>query len=360
MERKRNFYAGPSIIPVDVLETIASEMVTYKDSGLSIVETSHRSPAYDEVHSLAISLMREIYDIPENFKIMFIQGGATMQFGMLPMNFLTEGKSCDFTLTGTWSKKAYEDAKKVGNVNVIFDGKDQDYFALPKAGELKTTPGAEYLHITSNETIGGVQWKDWPEVDIPLVADMSSDILSRKLPWEKFAVVYGGAQKNLGPAGCAVVIMRDDFVEKSNTNLPVYLQYGVHGKSNSLYNTPPSFTIYVIKLVLERMKKLGGIEAIEKMNKEKSALLYNMIDKSNGFFKSPVPKEIRSDMNVVFTTPNADLDKELIGLTGEAGMVGLKGHRSVGGCRASIYNGMPMESVKILADIMAKFVKAKA
>lgn len=359
MARKTNFYAGPSVLPVEVFEKISKEIVDYKGSGLSLVETSHRSPIYDEVHQGAINLIRELYKVPENFKILFIGGGATMQFAMIPMNFLKAGQKAAYTATGTWAKKAIQDAKKVGEIDVVFDGADSKYTTLPENLELKEKYA--YLHITSNETIGGIQWKNFPEVgDTPIIADMSSDIMSRHIPWEKFGMVYAGAQKNLGPSGLAIAIIREDLIEDGAENLPAYLSYKTHAESNSLYNTPPVFPIWAMKLVLERMKELGGIEYFVKHNEEKAAIVYDMMEKYSDFYKTPVPSEIRSLMNIVFTTPNEDLDKKLIAEATELGMVGLKGHRSVGGCRASTYNSMTIEGVKKLADLMEKFAKANS
>ena len=355
MNRKLNFYAGPSVIPVEVFETIQEELLDYQGSGLSLMETSHRSKDFDEVHNATISLIKESMGIPDNYKVLFLGGGATMQFSMVPMNFLHGGKSCDFTLTGTWSRKAYVDAVKVGKVNVIYDGADTDYTSLPDAASLNVTPEASYLHITSNETIGGIQWKDWPTTSVPIVCDMSSDILSRPVPIEKFGLIYAGAQKNLGPSGVAVVIIRDDMLEQCSDSLTAYMNYNTHAAKNSLYNTPPVFPIYAMKLVLERMKGLGGLQAMAELNKKKSSLLYNAIDKSDGYYHSPVDQNFRSDMNVVFRLSNNKLEQKFIEEAALQGMVGLKGHRSVGGCRASIYNSMTYEGVKELVDFMNDF-----
>ncbi|MDC7232341.1 MAG: phosphoserine transaminase [Spirochaetales bacterium] len=361
MDHARNFYAGPSVLPVSVLEEIQKEMVDYKGSGLSLVETSHRSPEYDEVHFNAINLMKEIYGLPENYKVLFIGGGATMQFSMIPMNFLSGGRTCDFTLTGTWSKKAYDDAVKLGNVNVVFDGKDGSYTSLPDPATLKAGSGSSYFHMTSNETIGGIQWKDWPDTgDVPIFCDMSSDILSRPVPFEKFGMIYAGAQKNLGPSGLAVVIIREDMLDKVNPDITAYLDYRIHASKDSLYNTPPVFPIYAMSLVLQKVKDTGGLEGVMKRNAEKSGLIYDAIDNSGGFYKSPVDASVRSDMNVVFTMESEDLEKEFIAEAKKQRMYGLKGHRSVGGCRASIYNSLPVEDVKALTDFMKEFQKAKS
>lgn len=356
MSRATNFYAGPSVLPVDVFQEIADEMVEYHGTGLSLIETSHRSATYDEVHNGAVNLMKELFSIPENYKVLFLGGGATMQFSMIPMNFLAGGKTADFTLTGTWAKKAAADAAKIGKVNVVFDGKDNGYSSLTDASSLKVSEGSQYLHLTSNETIGGIQWKNWPETgDVPLICDMSSDILSRPVPVEKFGMIYAGAQKNLGPAGATVVIIRDDLLEKCPDSLTAYMNYKTHADSNSLYNTPPVFPIYAIYLVLKRMKANGGLKAMAEHNIKKSKLLYDAIDGSNGFYRSPVDVNYRSDMNVVFRLPSEDLEKKFISETVDLRMFGLKGHRSVGGCRASIYNSMTIEGVETLTSFMKDF-----
>jgi len=290
MKRKINFYAGPSMMPIEVFETIQEELLDYQDSGLSLMETSHRSEDFDEVHNAAISLIKEIMNIPDNYNVLFLGGGATMQFSMIPMNFLQKGKSCDFTLTGAWARKAYADAVKIGQVNVIYDGADTEYRSLPDAASLHVNPEASYLHITSNETIGGIQWKDWPTTSVPIVCDMSSDILSRPVPIEKFGLIYASAQKNLGPSGVTVVIIRDDMLEQCSNSLTAYMNYQTHAAKNSLYNTPPVFPIYAMKLVLERMKKLGGLPAITDLNQKKASLLYDVIENSDGYYRSPVSK----------------------------------------------------------------------
>jgi phosphoserine aminotransferase len=355
MKRKLNFYAGPSVIPVEVFETIQKELLNYQGSGLSLMETSHRSKDFDEVHNSTISLIKESMSIPDNYKVLFLGGGATMQFSMIPMNFLQEGKSCDFTLTGAWSKKAYADAVKIGKVNVIYDGADNGYKSLPDAASLTVHPEASYLHITSNETIGGIQWKDWPDTSVPIVCDMSSDILSRPVPIEKFGLIYAGAQKNLGPSGVTVVIIRDDMLEQCSDSLTAYMNYKTHAEKNSLYNTPPVFPIYAMKLVLERMKQLGGLPAMAELNQKKASLLYDAIEKSGGYYRSPIDQNFRSDMNVVFRLSDNNLEPKFIEEAASHGMVGLKGHRSVGGCRASVYNSMTYEGVKELVDFMDDF-----
>lgn len=358
MTRKINFYPGPAALPLPVLERLQREVVDYEGSGLSLLETSHRSKDYERVHNGAIELIRKHLGVPENYHILFLGGGATLQFGMVPMNFLGSG-SCDFTLTGSWAKKAYSDAKKLGKVNVVFDGAEKSYTTLPES--ISVSDDAAYLHLTSNETIGGLQWQSFPETGkVPVVADMSSDILSRRIPVERFALIYAGAQKNLGPAGTTVVIIRDDMIERCPENLPAYLSYRTHSEKNSLYNTPPVFGIYVVKMVLEWIEEQGGLDSLAAVNEKKAAMLYEAIDESGGLYTCPVDRAYRSKMNVVFTLRTEELQNEFLRETGERGMVGLKGHRSVGGCRASIYNATSLEGTTKLAEVMRDFARRHA
>jgi phosphoserine aminotransferase len=353
-----NFSAGPSTLPLPVLEKVRDEFVDYQGKGMSLVEMSHRGKVYEEVHNQAVALFQELLGLPPHYKVMFLGGGATMQFGMVPMNFLWGGKSCDFTVTGTWAKKACDDAKKVGNVNVLFDGKADNYMNLPDPKSLKVTPGAAYLHLTSNETIGGVQWPEWPETgDVPLFCDMSSDFMSRRIPVEKFSLIYAGAQKNVGPAGCSVVIMREELLERCPPSIVAYLDYRLHAKENSLYNTPPVFAIWMIQLTMEWLKAQGGLPAAEKLAAERSGIIYDAIERSGGFYNCPVPKAARSKMNVVFRLKSEELEAKFLEEAKKLKLEGLKGHRSVGGCRASIYNAMPVEGVKALAQLMDDFAK---
>ncbi len=354
MARAYNFNAGPAALPLPVLEQAQRELVDYRGTGLSLIETSHRSREYDGVHSAATSLFRKVLGIPEGYSILFLGGGATLQFGMIPMNLMSTGV-CDLVLSGAWAKKALADAKKVGKVNVVFDGSSDSFTSLPKAAEVTSSPESSYLHITSNETIGGVQWKEYPTPEAPLVADMSSDILSRPVPVERFGVIYAGAQKNLGPAGVTIVVIRNDLLERSPETLPVYLRYPTHAESDSLYNTPPVFPIYIVKLVLEWIEEQGGLSGMAERNRRKAAALYEAIDNSGGYYRCPVDREYRSDMNVVFRLPDEAKEKEFIEKAREAGMIGLKGHRSVGGIRASIYNAVPEEGVQELIAFMKRF-----
>ncbi len=355
--RKENFYAGPSTLPYCVLEELERTIKDHNGAGLSLIETSHRSKEYDLVHNEAIALIRELLDLPPNYKILFLGGGATMQFGMIPMNFLSRNDFCDFAVTGAWGKKALADTKKIGTAKIIFDGKDCNYNSIPD--KLELSKDAAYLYLTSNETIGGVQWKEWPDSgSVPIICDMSSDIMSRRLPVEKFGMIFAGAQKNLGPAGVTLVIIRDDMLEKCPDNLPAYLNYRTHSEKNSLYNTPPVFSIYAVKLVLQWIKDNGGISAVEERNNKKAELLYSAIDNSEGYYKCPVVSRDRSRMNVVYKLPSEELDKKFVEEAAAKNMIGLKGHRSVGGCRASIYNAMSVENVVKLVEFMESFRKS--
>ncbi len=358
MSRKINFGAGPATLPLPVLEQIKDEFVDYKGQGLSIVEMSHRSKTYDGIHHEAMALVSELLGLPDNYKVLFLQGGATLQFAMIPMNLLQGKRSCDFTITGRWASKAYDDAVKFGKVNVLYDGKENGYTELPDPKSLKVSPDAEYLHITSNETIGGIQWQDWPDTgDVPIVADMSSDIMSRRIPVEKFGLIYAGAQKNLGPAGATLVIVREDLLERCDDSLPAYLNLKLQAKKDSLYNTPPVFSVYAIKLVLEWMKNEGGVEEFERRAEQRSSAIYGVIDAYPEFYRSPVAKKNRSKMNVVFRLPTEELEKKFLAEAEAEGMIGMKGHRSVGGCRASIYNSMPVEGALKLAEFMKDFAE---
>jgi len=340
MNRIFNFNAGPSTLPLAVLEKAQQEFVDYQGKGMSILEMSHRGPEYSHVHQQAVSLVKELLELPDNYSVLFLGGGATMQFSMVPLNLLSQEKSCDFTLTGTWAKKALADAKKVGSVKLVYDGSADNFSSLPDPSDLKLDPQAAYLHLTSNETIGGLQWQSWPDAgQVPLVCDMSSDIMSRHLPPGKFGLIYAGAQKNLGPAGVGLVIIRDDVLDRCFTDLTAYL----------------SFAIYLTKLVLENLKQSGGVKAAAKLCQQRSELLYGTVEQSAGFYRCPVPTLCRSKMNVVFRLPSQDLEKTFIAQAAEQGLGGLKGHRSVGGCRASIYNAMPIEGVEALVDFMQVF-----
>jgi phosphoserine aminotransferase len=359
MARKYNFFAGPSTLPVPVLEQLRSEIVDTQGKGLSMIEASHRGGMYEAMHNETLELLRELLAVPQDRKLLLLGGGATLQFAMVPMNFLAQGQSCDYTLTGAWSKKAVADAKLFGNVRLAYDGTQGGFTSLPAS--VKAPQDSAYLHLTSNETIGGIQWKVFPDTGaVPLVADMSSDIMSRRIPAERFALIYAGAQKNLGPAGLTVAIIAESLLERCPKNLPAYLNYRTHAQENSLYNTPPVFAVWVMGLVLKWVKAQGGLAAVEKLNAEKAGLIYQAIDGSGGYYRSPVEKAARSTMNVVFRLPSEELEKAFIAESEKAGMLGLKGHRSVGGCRASLYNGMPLEGARALAALMKDFAAKHA
>jgi len=360
-ERVFNFSPGPAVLPVSVLEEAQRDLLNYKGTGMSILESSHRGKPFEEVIHGAEALLKELLNVPDNYRVLFIGMGATGQFDMVPMNFLTEGKTADYIITGSFANKAYKEAVKIGNVHVAGTTKDDNFVRIVTPDEIKLSEKPAYVHITSNNTIFGTQWKEFPDFgDIPLVADMSSDILSKRFDVSKFALIYAGAQKNLGPAGVAVVIIRDDMIEKSNPNLPTMLRYDTYAKNDSLYNTPPAFAVYIVKLVLEWVKNNGGMEAIEKHNETKAAWVYDAIDTSGGFYKGHAQKEYRSLMNVTFRLPSEDLEKEFVAEAAKRGLTGLKGHREVGGIRASIYNAMPAEGCRKLVEFMKEFQAQKA
>jgi phosphoserine aminotransferase len=358
MGRIFNFSAGPSTLPLPVLERVRDEFVEFHGKGMSLVEMSHRGKVYDEVHNQAVAVIRELLGLPESYKVLFLGGGASLQFGMIPMNFLWGGRSCDLVHTGAWAKKALEDAKKIGKVNVLWDGKADNYLNLPDPKSIKVSPDATYLHLTSNETIGGVQWQSWPETGkVPIVCDMSSDFMSRRVPVEKFGLIYAGAQKNAGPAGAAIVILREDMLALCPESIINYLDFRLHAKENSLYNTPPVFTIWMIKLTMEWLKEQGGLPAAEKLAAERSKIIYDAIERHAGFYTCPVPAACRSRMNLVFRLKTEALEAAFLEEAKKLRLEGLKGHRSVGGCRASVYNAMPVEGARALAELMDEFAR---
>jgi phosphoserine aminotransferase len=355
-ERVFNFNPGPATLPLAILEQARDEFFNYRGTGMSVMEISHRSKQFEEIILGAEALLKELLGVPGNYRVLFIGMGATGQFDMIPMNYIVDGKAGNYVVTGSFANKAYKEGARVGAAHVAASTKDLNFVRVANPDEIKMSDNPAYLHITSNNTIFGTQWKEFPETgDVPLIADMSSDILSKKTDVSKFALIYAGAQKNLGPSGAAVVIIRDDMIEKSNQNLPTMLRYDTYAKNNSLYNTPATFVVYMIKLMLEWVKGQGGLSAIEKTNEEKAALVYDAIDSSNGFFSGHAEKGSRSLMNITFRLPNEDLDKEFIAEAAKNGMAGLKGHREVGGMRASIYNAMPMEGCRTLAEFMKEF-----
>jgi phosphoserine aminotransferase len=355
MKRAYNFNAGPSALPLSVLERAQAELLNFQNTGMSVMELSHRSKEYDAVHNSAKERLKRLMNIPDTHDVLFLQGGASLQFSMVPMNFLSEGKIGNYVLTGSWSEKALKEAQKVGSTHIAASSKEANYTHIPKFEDIQLSENAAYLHITSNNTIFGTQWHEFPNMPVDLVADMSSDILSREINVGQFAFIYAGAQKNLGPSGVTVVIIRNDLFERIPDNLPTMLDYRTYSKSNSLYNTPPTFAIYMLSLVLEWVEEEGGVKAIEARNQEKAAIVYEAIDASNGFYAPHAEKESRSLMNVTFTLPNEELTKKFLAEANEKGFVGLAGHRSVGGCRASIYNAVPLEACEALAAFMNDF-----
>ncbi|MFD2618440.1 3-phosphoserine/phosphohydroxythreonine transaminase [Terrilactibacillus laevilacticus] len=356
MKRALNFNAGPAALPEWVLEEAKKTWMDFNHTGMSVMELSHRSKTYDDVHNEAIMRLRNLLSIPDNYEVLLLQGGASLQFTMIPMNILTKGKVGAYVLSGSWSQKALKEAEKIGETTVLASSKDSNYTFIPELDKNTIPENAAYVHITSNNTIYGTEWQDFPEgLSVPLVADMSSDILSRPINIEQFDLIYAGAQKNLGPSGVTVVIIKKDLLERSSDSLPTMLNYNTHAKSNSLFNTPPTLGIYLLSLVLKWAENIGGVESLAKVNSEKAKLLYDVIDESDGFYKGHAEKDSRSKMNVTFTLPTDELSKDFLNQAKEAGFVGLNGHRSVGGCRASIYNAVPVENVRQLADFMKKF-----
>jgi len=350
-----NFSAGPSTLPLAVLEEVQAEFVDYRGHGMSIVEMSHRSAPYESVHRSAVHLLRELFGVPEAFAVVFIQGGATMQFGMVAMNLLTDGSKGAYINTGAWASKALDDGSHHGEVYSAWSGRDIGYARVPDSGELMIREHTRYLHLTSNETIGGVQFKEWPDVPVPLVADMSSDFMSRPIPWQRFDVVYGGVQKNLAPAGLALVFVRRSILDLTRHDLASYFRYDVHANKDSMYNTPPVFPIYVMEKVLRWMRDQGGLPAMEVAAERRSDLIYGAIDGSGGFYVGPVEPASRSNTNIVFRIANHAIETRFVEEATARGIPGLKGHRSVGGCRASAYNAMPLEGVEALVEFMADF-----
>ena len=353
MPRVYNFCAGPATLPEPVLEQARDEMLDYRGSGMSIVESSHRGKEYSAVHDEAIANLRELLALDDDQSVLFMHGGASTQFALLPMNLLGPGQTADYTNSGTWATKAIKEAKKIGNVNIAADCSGDLPTRVPREDELQLTPGAAYVHITSNETISGARWKSFPTTESPLVADMSSDILSRPFDASRFGMIYAGAQKNLGPAGVALVIIRKDLAQRASADLPTMFQYRTHVDKNSLFNTPPCFPIYIIMLVT-RWLKAEGIENIYARNVEKAGALYAAIDGSD-FYSGTAAPDCRSDMNVTFRLPSEELEAQFVKEADTLDLKGLKGHRSVGGIRASIYNAFPAAGVDALVTFMKDF-----
>ncbi|MFC4599590.1 3-phosphoserine/phosphohydroxythreonine transaminase [Cohnella hongkongensis] len=354
--RAYNFNAGPAALPLDVLQNAQKQFVEYGDSGMSLMEMSHRGAIYEKVHYETESLLRELLGVPEGYKVLFVQGGASTQFAMVPMNLLRAGQTAAYVATGSWAKKAIEEAKLFGEVAIAASSEADAYKRVPSAEELKLPDHAAYVHLTSNETIEGTQWSEFPDTgSVPLVGDMSSDILCRPIDVSKFGLIYAGAQKNLGPSGVTIVLIREDLIVKPEGAVPTMLRYSTHAKADSLYNTPPTFAIYMAGEVLKWVKANGGATGMEARNREKAALLYDRIDSSEGFYRGFAEAGSRSLMNVTFRLASEELEKQFVKESEAQGFIGLKGHRSVGGLRASIYNAVPLESVQALASFMRDF-----
>ncbi len=351
--RVYNFSAGPSMLPVEVLERAQKEMVEYGKSGMSVMEMSHRSKDYEEIIYGAEALVRELMNVPDNYKVLFLQGGGSSQFAMIPLN-LAKNKKADYVITGQWAKKAAEEAEKYIEVNRVASSADKTFSYIPKLDKSTFSKDADYFYICYNNTIYGTRYVNLPETDAPLVADISSCVMSEEIDVSKFGLLFAGAQKNLGPAGVTLVIVREDLIGEVLDGTPTMFDYSIHAKNDSLYNTPPTYSIYVLKLVLEWIKEQGGVAAIQKINEAKAKILYDFLDSSK-LFKGTVVPEDRSLMNIPFVTGNDELDAKFVKESKEAGFVNLKGHRSVGGMRASIYNAMPMEGVEKLVEFMKKF-----
>ncbi|MBE6037151.1 MAG: 3-phosphoserine/phosphohydroxythreonine transaminase [Clostridiales bacterium] len=361
MNRVYNFSAGPSTMPLPVLEEAQKDMLNYHGTGMSVMEMSHRSKDYQAIIDAAEADLRDVMGIPDNYKVLFLQGGGFMQFSMVPLNLFRKSFKADYIVTGGWAEKAAKEAKKFGTVNVLASSKESTYSYIPKVDPANYTPDADYFYICYNNTLYGTEWqdKDLPQTgDVPLVADMSSNILSRKVDVSKFGLIFAGAQKNLGPAGVTIVIIREDLLGYADTTkTPILLDYKLHADNGSMFNTPPTYGIYMAGLMFKWIKSMGGVEEIQKINEAKAKLFYDTVDNSK-LFKCPVAKEDRSNMNALFVTGDPELDKKFVAEAKAQGMVNLAGHRSVGGMRASMYNAMPMEGVEKLVKFMKEFEAA--
>ena len=358
--RKHNFNAGPAALPLPVLERAQAELLDFGGKGLSILEMSHRSADFEGVLERANTRLRELLAIPDTHEVLWLQGGASGQFAQVPLNFLLPGQTAAYIVTGTWGQKALKEAKLLGQAVAAASTEEGGFQRVPEPGEIQVPAGASYVHLTTNNTIYGTQWQQIPDFgDTRLVADLSSDFLSRPVDVARYGLLYAGAQKNLGPAGVTIVIVRKDWVAEARTDIPVIWRYATHLKENSLYHTPPVFAIYLSGLVLDLLSEQGGLQAVQAANEAKAGRLYDVIDGSGGFFRGHAVPGSRSRMNVTFRLPTEALEKELIAETSAAGMLGLKGHRSVGGMRASIYNAVPAASVDALADLMVDFARRK-
>lgn len=356
MSRVYNFSAGPSMLPESVLKKAAAEMLDYQGSGQSVMEMSHRSKIYEGIITECEALLREVMNIPDNYKVLFLQGGASSQFAMIPLNLMNGSGKADFVITGQWAKKAYQEASRYGEANVVASSADKTFSYIPKLDKNTFSKDADYFHICLNNTIYGTKYTTLPDTgDVPLVADVSSCILSEPLDITKFGMIYAGAQKNMGPAGLTVVIIREDLIGKARDITPTMFNYQIHADNGSMYNTPPTYAIYICKLVLEWIKnEIGGLEKMKEINEKKAKVLYDFLDHSE-MFKGTVVKEDRSIMNIPFVTGDDELDKKFVAEATKKGFVNIKGHRTVGGMRASIYNAMPIEGVEALVAFMKEF-----
>jgi phosphoserine aminotransferase len=354
-KRVYNFYAGPATLPLPVLKKVQEELLDFHGTGMSILEISHRSKEYDEVHKKASTLLKELMGIPDNYKVLWLQGGASSQFFMVPLNLQVAGKPMEYVFTGAWAKKAIKEAKLYGEVKIVASSEDQKFTYVPKS--IQFSSNAAFAHITGNETIGGIEYFDFPKAPegVPLACDMSSNFMDKVIDVKKFGVIYAGAQKNLGPAGVTVVIVRDDLLGRVPENSPTMLKWKTHVEKDSLYNTSPCFAIYICELVLEYLKGLGGIPAMEKQNRKKAKMVYDIIDKSNGFYKGVAKPDSRSLMNITFNLATPELEAKCVEEAKKKGLIGLKGHRDVGGMRASVYNAMSMEGVEALCKFLNEF-----
>ena len=354
MNRVYNFSAGPSMLPVEVLEKAAKEMVNYGEAGMSVMEMSHRSKDYEAIIEGAEKLVRELMNVPDNYKVMFLQGGGSTQFAMVPLNLGTKNKKADYVITGQWAKKAAQEAEKFITVNKVASSADKTFSYIPKLDKSTFSEDADYFYICYNNTIYGTRYTELPDTDKPIIADISSCVMSEEIDVSKFGLLFAGAQKNLGPAGVTLVIVREDLLGETLPGTPTMLDYNIHAANGSMYNTPPTYAIYTLKLVLEWVKEMGGVKALQKVNEEKAKILYDFLDSSE-LFRGTVVKEDRSLMNIPFVTGDEELDAKFVKESKAAGFVNLKGHRTVGGMRASIYNAMPIEGVRALVEFMKKF-----
>ncbi len=359
MGRKANFNPGPAALPLDVLKTVQEELLDYQGTGISILESSHRSKEYEAINDGAIELVRELFGLGPEYHVLFLGGGASTQFATIPMNFVGDGQVGAYVDTGEWAAKAEKECRIVAKAEVVFSSKDEEYRRVPAPSEVKVPDNAAYLHVCSNNTIKGTQFHQFPNTgDVPLIADMSSDIASRQLDFTRFAMFYAGAQKNLGPSGVTLVVIRDDLLQTARSGLPTMFTYATHTKSKSLFNTPPVFGVYIMKLVLEWVKKQGGLAVVEQVNREKKDLLYDAMDAAHDFYMGTADKDSRSWMNVTMRLPSEELEAKFIADGKKEGLLGIKGHRSVGGIRFSLYNAVSLEDVKRAVDFMEKFRKS--